>query len=56
MSNLVIDNCNIFHSTIFLQSNKFQLKEMFQMLKAQDFQPVYSWMQDFEIKIYNFCI
>ena len=43
MSNLVIDNCNdnFFHSTIFLQSNNFQLKGMSQIIKAEDFQPVY---------------
>ena len=42
MSNLVIDNCNDdFHSSVFLQSNNFQLREMSQIIKAEDFQLVY---------------
>ena len=42
MSNLVIDNCNdAFHSSVFLQSNNFQLREMSQIIKAEDFQLVY---------------
>ena len=41
MSHLVIDNCDIFHLTIFLHSNNFQLKEMSQIIEAADFQPVF---------------